>query len=260
MGLLLGQLDLFQFTVPDIEGDFSAVLPDHDRLISHAAGEIEGLLRLAAQGHPFGVLRDALLDGLPDFLGHIEEAIRRHGVVDPLMGALEVVVAVDPEAQPVPEVVDRSGDHPTEELVLEVLPERLHLAQSLGVVRAGDHVVDPFAQELLLEGALSPPGIELTALVAEDFLRVAVLPDGVPEDFQHLRAALSRIETPSHDVSGVVVHEGDQIHLLALGHGPHRDVDLPELVGFRSLEATNDFSALPFPGLGGDEVRLFQGL
>jgi len=206
------------------------------------------------------VLGDPLLNDCPHLVGHLEVAVRRHGVLDPLMRPLEVVVAVNPEAEAIPEIVDRSRNHPTQELLFQMLPERLHLAQCLRVMGPGHDLVNPFPDQFLLEGTLPTPGEELSSLIAQDFLRMPVLADGIPKHFQDLGAPLRGKEAPSHDVAGMIVQEGDQIHLLALGHGPHRDVDLPELVGFRSLEASDHLRTLPLLGLGRDEFSLFQGL
>ena len=253
-------MNLLDLSIAHVHHHIRSFLLDRDLLVAHASGKVERLDHFSPQGELLCILRHALLDDLADLCRHLEVAVCGRGVVDPLMGALEVVMAFDPEAESLAQIVDRSGHDTAQELFLQVLPERLYLSQGLGMVGSRDDVVDPFAEEFLLEDALAAPGVVLTALIAEDFLGRAVLADRGSQDLHHLKRSLRGIEAPAHDVPRVVVHEGDQIDLLALGHGPHRDVGLPELVGFRPLEAPHHFGALPFPRFLGNELRLFQGL
>jgi hypothetical protein len=177
---VLRKVDLLEFPVSHVDDDVASLLLDDDRLVTHAAHHVERLDRILPDRQALGVLADALLDGRFHGIGHLEEAVRRHGASDPLVGPLKVVVAVDPEPEALTQVVDRPGDDAIEEFLLEVLPESLDLPERLGMVRARDDVLDPFARQFLLEGAPAPPRVVLPALVRKDFLRSPVLGDRVP--------------------------------------------------------------------------------
>lgn len=254
------ELDLFDGLRAHVHYDLRALLADDDGLLAHASDHVEGLDGLVAEGDALGVGGDALLDDLADGLGSLEEAVGGDCVIDALVWPLEVIVGVDPEPQPLAQVVDGACDDAREELLLEVFPEGLELAEGLGVVRTGDDVLDALACELALEGALAPPRVELSPLVAENFPRGAVLGDGIAEYFQDLGAALRGVQPPADNVPRVVVEEGDEVDFLPAAGRPHGDVDLPELVGLRPLEEAHDLCALaPLFRLTFDEAGLVEG-
>ena len=127
-------MDLFDGLRADIHHDLRVLLADDDGLLAHAPDHVEGFDGLVAEGDALGVGGDTLLNDLADGLGGFEEAVGGDCVVDALVWPLEVVVGVDPEAQPLAQVVDGTGHDACEELLLEVFPEGLELAEGLGVV------------------------------------------------------------------------------------------------------------------------------
>lgn len=100
------------------------------------------------------------------------------------------------------------------------------------------HLVLP---ELQLEARLATPVRVLPAVVGQHLLRNAILRTGLPVHLEHMLRSLRGIQAKAHEVAAVVVHEADQVHLLARKAEAH-DVRLPHLVRCRTLEE---------PGFGG---------
>ncbi len=70
-------------------------------------------------------------------------------------------------------------------LAPERSPEPLDLAQGLGMPRCGHDLADAALRELLVQGALAPPGHVLSAIVGEHLLGGTVGGDARAEDLQH---------------------------------------------------------------------------
>jgi hypothetical protein len=160
-----------------------------------------------------------------------EETIRRHGVVQALVGA-EVVVVVDEISQALLGLVQLLRPHPGPELLAHGLPKAFALAHGLRVLGAGEDVLDALTVQQLAEAAGAAPGVILPALVREQLLGLAEALDAFQERFLHEVRGLLQPQPPRDDVAAVVVHKGDQVHLLAVaGQVEAGDVGLPQLAG-----------------------------
>jgi hypothetical protein len=115
----------------------SPIWPREDR---SERGFLEGLRELLP--------RELLLERLAQRVLGTEEAVRRHEAVDALVRTEEVVVpkVVRETDARVGEVGQRDA---RQEFDLDRLPQPLALAHRLRMVRARDHVLDPFALEEL---------------------------------------------------------------------------------------------------------------
>jgi hypothetical protein len=129
------------------------------------------------------------LQGPPHLDLRPKEAVGRHGVVDALVGA-EVVVVVDEVTQALLGLVQLLRLGPAPELRAHRPPEALALAQGLGVVRPGHHVLDALLHQQLLELALAPPGEILPALVREQLLGLAEALHALKQGLLHEHAGL----------------------------------------------------------------------
>jgi len=193
---------------------------------------------------PQRVVGYVLLDGLAHLRRGPEEAVGRHESTDALMRASEIV-RLHEELEP-PLAVGEVGEHRAREKFLpQRLPEALHLAERLRMLRTALDVADPFTTQLALEVRLAAPRRVLTALVGENFARVAVRRDAAPESLHHELGALVVRERVRDDEARVVVHEGREVETLVTTQQKREDVRLPELVRLRPLEASGRMLARP---------------
>jgi hypothetical protein len=171
--------------------------------------------------------------------------------------ALEVV-GVDEERQPAVAVGEVRKHRPAQKLLPERLPEALHLAQRLRMLRAALDVPDPLPAQLAFEVRLATPRGVLTPLVGQDLLRRPVRGDATCQRLHHQRRALMVRQRPRHDEARVVVHEGCQVQPLVASQQKREDVRLPHLIGGRAFEATRTMlpRRIGLPLL--DETRLVQ--
>jgi len=168
------------------------------------------------------------------------------------------VVRVHEEPQP-PLAVGVVGKHrAAQKLLPERLPEALHLAQRLRVLRTALDVTDPLTPQLLLEVRLAAPRRVLTSLVREDLLRRAVGGDAERERLHHQRRPLVVRQRPRHDEARVVVHEGCQVQPLVASQQKREDVRLPHLVGGCPLEAARAMLTCGRRLAGLQQTRLVQ--
>jgi hypothetical protein len=236
IGLLLRQSNRLRLLGTQLHSQAATRGRDAQVLVSQPAHQVEGLARRLFERQPLGVLRDALLHGCSHLRRGTEEAIGRHEPLDALVRSLEVVsVDEEPEA---PVAVSEVRKHRlAEKLLPERLPETLHLAQRLRVLRPALDVPDALTPELPLEVRLAPPRRVLASLVRQYLLRRAVSRDPARQRLEHQRPSLVVRQGMAHDESGVVVHEGCQVQPLVASQQEGEDVRLPHLVGSGPLEA-----------------------
>jgi hypothetical protein len=212
--------------------------------VAEATDEIEGFAGGLLVREAQSVVGDAALDGLAHLGRRAEEAVGRHEPLERLVGSSEVVrlhEEVD-SARAVREV----GEHGAgEELVPERLPEALDLAERLRVLRPTLDVLDAVPPELLFELGLAPPRGVLTALIGQDLARCTEVGDAPRQRLHDERRALMVGERVRHEVTGVVVHEADQVQPLVLAQQEGEEVRLPELVRLGALEASRRVLARP---------------
>ena len=105
------------------------------------------------------------------------------------------------------------------------------------MARRGHDLADAALLELLLKGALAPPGDVLSAVVGEDFLGGSIGRDSRAEHLQHQRRRLAGVQAEADEKPAVIIEEGDQVDppVLPLEH-EREQVGLPELVGPGPLE------------------------
>jgi hypothetical protein len=166
----------------------------------------------------------------------LEEAVGWHEPIERLMRALEVVVT-DVVLESALRVDDVREHRAPEKLVPQRLPESLHLAQRLRVLRPTADVLDAPALEVLLELGLATPHRVLPAVVGQHLRRLTVRGDTTLERLHHQRRLLVvRERVPDHE-SAVVVHEHANVQTLRASQPKREDVRLPQLVRRRALEA-----------------------
>jgi hypothetical protein len=234
--ILLSKLDGLGRFVAQLHAQAAAGGRDAQVSVPHATHDVEGLAcgLLERQSHRVGV--HVLLDGSADVRGRLEESVRRHQALDALVWPLEVV-GVDVQTQASVAVGVVAEDGPAQKLLPKRLPESLHLAQRLRVLRATLDVTDALATQLLFEVSLSAPCRVLAALVGENFVWRAPRRDRPLERLHHQRRPLMVGHRPAHQEAGVVVHEGCHVQPLVASEQKGEDVRLPELVRSRALEA-----------------------
>jgi hypothetical protein len=209
---------------------------DAQVLVAHATDDVEGLPRRLLERQPERVGVHALLDRRAHVRRRLEEAVRGHQPIDALVRPLEVV-RVDVQTKPTLAVGVVAEDRTTQKLLPQRLPETLHLAQRLRVLRPALDVRDALTTKLLLEVRLAAPRRVLAPLVGEDLARRAPRRDRALQCLHHQRRALVVRHRPAHHEARVVVHEGRDVQTLVPAEQKREDVRLPHLVGSRPLEA-----------------------
>jgi hypothetical protein len=201
--LLVAELDA-QPAARGCDGEVSVAEPSH---------KVKRLAWRLLKGKPQGVLLDVLLDRLAHVRGSSEESVRGHEPVDTSMGSLEIV-GIDEQAQP-PRAVGEVGKHRAREKLLpQRLPEPLHLAQRLRVLRPALDVADTLAPQLLFELRRASPRGVLPAVVRQHLLGRAVFGDTVQQRLHHQTRLLVVPERVRDDEPRVVIHEGCQVEPL----------------------------------------------
>ena len=205
-------------------------------MVSQLARQVEGLAQRLLHREPLRVLLHCRLHRGPHLRRGPEEAVCRDEAFDALMRPAEVV-PVDEEAQP-PDAVVEVGEHrPREEFVPQRLPEALHLAQRLRVVRPRLDVADAVALQLSLEDGLPSPRRVLPAVVRQHLDRRAERREAPVKRLEHqLRFLLVRDRVPD-DEAAEVVHEDGDVEPLMPAQQEGEDVRLPQLIRLRPLEA-----------------------
>ena len=213
-----------------------AVRGDRHALISQLARQVERLSQRLLQRELHRVHLDGLLNGCSHLRRRPEEAVRRHQPLNSLVRPAEVV-AVDEQVHPPDAVVEVGEDGARQEFVPQRLPEALHLAERLRVVRLALDVPNAVALELGLEGGLSAPRRVLPAIVRQHLLGHAEGRDAALEGLEHQLRLLQMRDCMPDDEAAVVVHEYGDVEPLMAPQQEGEDVRLPELIGRRAFEA-----------------------
>jgi len=195
-------------------------------LVAEPAHEVEGFARRLLVRESRRVLGDVRLHRFPHLRRRAEESVGWHEPGEPLVRPLEVV-AVDEEPEPLLTVCVVREDGLAQPLVPQRLPEALHLAERLRMLRAALHVTDAVATKLLLEVRLAPPRCVLPALVRQHLLGCTEGSERASERFHHERGPLVVRERPADDEARVVVHERRQVQALVASKQKREDVRLP---------------------------------
>ena len=222
--------------VSELHAQRAASGRDAQILVAHATDDVEGLPRRLLERQPQRVRVHRLLHRGSHVWRRLEESIGRHEPLDSLMRPLEVIrVDVQPKAPLAVGVV--AEDRPAQELLPERLPESLHLAQRLRMLRTALDVRDPLAPQLLLEVRLPAPCCVLAPLIGQDLTRRPPGRDAALQRFHHEARALVVRHRPAHEEARVVVHEGGHVETLVTPEQKREDVRLPHLIRRCALEA-----------------------
>ena len=153
----------------------------------------------------------------------LEESVRGHETVECLMRPLEVVVA-DEVLEPLLRVHDMREHRAAQELVPQRLPEPLHLAKRLRMLRSTADVLNAHPLERFLELGPSSPHRVLTPVVSQHLARLAKRSDTTLERLHHERRLLMVCERVPNDEATVVVHEHARIQTLGATKSKREDV------------------------------------
>ena len=125
------------------------------------------------------------------------------------------------------------------EPLLEGLLDAFDLAAGLGVAGSGVLLRDVESFQLVLElvAAAAVAGGEDQAVVGQDAGGDAVGGNGLPERGDDQGCGDGALGGAGQDVAGVVVDEGQDLRVRAVGEGDVGEVGLPGLVGQGGLEA-----------------------
>jgi hypothetical protein len=214
--------------------DFALLGLDHHRLAAHATHHVKGVYGLAAKGKLKGILLDSPFDRLPQFVGDLEEPVRRTKPPDPLVRAL-VVVVLDPKGGALHRLIEAAKLRPLQELSQDRLPEAFDLAKRHRVVGPGADMLDALFRELLLKARLPAPVGVLPPVVGQHLLGNPVFGHRPAVALEHVLRRLAAVKPQGGDVAAVVVDEADQVSVLAPQPEGH-DVALSQLVRTGPLE------------------------
>ena len=227
-------LFLAALPVPDRHHELPLRGLHHHRLPVDPPDHVERPPRLAAQGQLHQVVLDAALDHLAQVAADLEEAVCRAHAPDTLVRA-PVVVVLHPQRDPLLRLLEAVELRAPEELVVDVLPEPLDLAERHRVVRPRADVLHPVLAQLLLEPRRPAPRGVLPAVVRQHLARRAELADPAAVRLQDVLGGLAAEHPERDDEPRVVVDEADQVGVLA-AEPEREDVRLPHLVRRRALE------------------------
>lgn len=209
---------------------------DGQRAVSQLARQVEGLARRLLQRESHRVVGHRRFHRRAHLRCRAEVPVRGDEALNPLVWALEVV-AVDEELQPSLAVLEVGEHRARKKLVPQCLPEALHLAQRLRVLRARLEVSNSLSPQLGLEVRRAPPRGVLPAVVGQHFAWHAITGDAALQRLHHQRALHVVRERVAHNEATAVVHEDCHVEPLVLAQEEAEDVGLPELVGLSALEA-----------------------
>jgi hypothetical protein len=130
--------------VPQLHLDLLAFTGYPNISLTKFTKKIHGRSSLLAQSELKRVLFTSLFDCFLNIIGYTVKTVCRTEPVDPLVGALVVVVA-DPVVEALAGVGKGGKNSFLQELGPDRLPEPLDLAQGHGVVRSRADVADPLA-------------------------------------------------------------------------------------------------------------------
>lgn len=158
-------------------------------LVAELADDVEGFARRLLEGQAQLVLGNGALDLRSHVRGHLEETVGRHESVECLVWTLEVVVADEVLDSPlrVDDVREHRASH---KLVPQRLPETLHLAQRLRMLRSAPNVLNAEPLEVLHELRLAAPHRVLPTVVGQHLGRCPVRRHATLEGLHHERGLL----------------------------------------------------------------------
>jgi hypothetical protein len=208
--------------------DLSALRLEHDVLPTHAPDHVERLLRFAAQGQRFHVLRNAAFADGTHILLERKEAFRRAQSFDALMRTL-VVVVLHPVGNAFHRALEGFKTGPLQELRPDGFPEPLDLAERHGMVGCTADVMHMVTGQRVLKARFPVPRHILPAIVGQHLLGLTVFTRRPTVHLQHIFRGLAPEESQAHDVPGVVVNEPDQVGVLMI-ELEAEDIALPHLV------------------------------
>lgn len=222
--------------VSHLHVQLAALRGDGQRPVSQLPRQVEGLAHRLLQGQPHRVLFHRRLHRRAHLLRGAEVPVGRHKPANALVRAPEIV-GVD-EVPQSPRAVVEVGEHGApEEFVPQRLPEALHLAQRLRVVRSTLEVCNSLPPQLGLEFRLPAPRGVLAAVVGQRFARHAEAGHAAFEGLHHQRRLLVVCQRVPDDEAAVVVHEDGDVEPFMPTQQEGEDVRLPELVWLGPLEA-----------------------
>jgi hypothetical protein len=173
------------------------------------------------------VLRDLGLDRLARGILGGEEAVRGYQPVQGLMRP-EVVVKREIVFEALARIDEILRSHAVPKFGADGLPQPLAFPDSLRVMRTSDHVLDPFAQEQLLELAPAPPREVLPSLIGQHFLGLAKARNAIQQRFGDELGGLPQPERKAHHIATMIVQEDGQVDALRVPRQHEaRDVALP---------------------------------
>jgi hypothetical protein len=222
---------------------------DHHGLSAHPTDHIKRIHRTTPKRKLQHVFRHALFQRLFQVVGDLEKPVGRAQSADALVGAL-VVVILHPEGGALLGLLEAVELDALQKLVEDRLPEPLDLAKGHGMMRTGTDMFDPVFFHLPLEPGFASPVRVLPAVVGEHFPGHTVFSNPTPVALQNVFGGLAAVKPQGGDVAAVVVHEADQVGVLA-GQPKGHDVALPQLVRTGTFEK---------PRFGEVFRRLFLGL
>jgi hypothetical protein len=144
IAVLLGQSNRLRLLVSHLHAKAAAGRRNGQVPVAQPTDQVKRLARRLLEREPLRVRGDALLDRLAHLRRRPEETVRRHQPFDALVRALKVV-GVHEESETTLAVGVVSKHRPAEKLLPERLPESLHLAQRLRVLRPALDVSDALA-------------------------------------------------------------------------------------------------------------------
>lgn len=220
----------------DLHFDLTFLSVQHNGLFAKTAHHVERAVQGAAQRQLLYVVGNSALDDRTQFRCNRKEPIRRAEVIEGLVRP-PVVVILDPLPHPLLRLLEAVELGSREELRMDRLPEPLDLAQGLRVMGAAAEVMNVIFLKFPFKARLATPVGVLAAIIRQHLLGQAILAHRPPIHFQHVLGSLAAIQPQSHHVARVIVHEPNQVGILA-GDANRADVALPHLIGSRPLKET----------------------
>ncbi len=195
--------------------DFEARCARGDRqpLITELPDDVKRFAWWLLEREPQFVRGDSALDLGTYMRRSLEKSIGRYESVECLVRPLEVVVA-DEVIQAALRIDDMRENSAAEKLVPQRLPETLHLAERLRMLRATADVLHAEPCEQLLELRLPAPHRVLTTVIGQDLRRRSVRGDAALEGLHHQRGLLVMRERVTDHEATVVVHEHAHVQPL----------------------------------------------
>ena len=208
--------------------------PNDHGLLAHPAHHVEGTLRFASQGQLERVLLNAPLNDLPQLLGNRKEAVGGAEALQRLVRPL-VVVMLHPQMDPLSRRLETVELRSHQELFPDGLPEPFDLAERHRMMRPALNVMDPILAQLRFKPRGPAPAGVLASLIGEQFFGHAIFGHRRAVHLQDVLGRLAAKDVHSHQVAGEIIHETDQVSVLA-AQAEGEDVGLPHLVGRRALK------------------------